>query len=252
MNATELADVVAHPVQYVGMSFYFDPETRERGKEIGLNAYEFYGLGRGGTLGNVDLEVVVGAFKFFHPRQLERMWTDAKAKADPGQTSADYLRAAYSFADRTFGAIDPNLLDAFAKAAHKVAAGVRGGHHQLVDGYKQFDVPVSPVHSAYLGAILMRELRGCVHIDAVQEMGLAPVEAVYLQDVNLFKMHGYVDEEVPDVTPELSAKKHEAEVLTSTLMAEYFEVLDEVERQSLADGARAMFEALSEPVAVAG
>ena len=250
MNATELADAVAHPIQYVGMSFYFDPVTRDRGTEKGLNAYEFYGLGRGGTLGDVDLDVVVGAFKFFHPRHLERMWTVAKTKADPVETSADYLAAAYSFADRTFGAIEPELLDAFARAAFKVAAGVERGHHQLVDGYKRFEVPANPVHAAYLGAIVMRELRGCVHIDAVEEMGLAPAEAVYLQDVNLFKMHGYLDEEIPHVTPELSAKKEEAEVLTSTLMAGYFEVLDEGERQSLADGATAMFEALAAPVVV--
>ncbi len=252
MNATELADAVAHPIQYVGMSFYFDPVTRERGKEKGLNPYEFYGLGRGGTLGDVDVDVVIGAFHFFHPRHLERMWTIAKTKADPVETSADYLQAAYSFADRTFGAVDPDLLDAFARAAHKVAAEIEGGHHRLVDGYKRFDVPANPVHAAYLGAILMRELRGCVHIDAVAEMGLEPVEAVYLEDVNLFKLHGYVDEEIPQVTPELSVKKAEAEVLTSARMAGYFEVLDEGERQSLADGAGAMFRALAEPVAVAG
>ncbi len=250
MNSTELADAVAHPIQYVGMSFYFDPATREFGKELGLNAYEFYGLGRGGTLGDVDVEVVIGAFHFFHPRHLERMWTEAKTKADPVQISKDYLKAAYSFADRTFGAIDPSVLDAFAKAAFKVAASVEGGRHLLVDGYKKFDAPVNPVHAAYLGAILMRELRGCVHIDAVDEMGLAPVEAVYLQDVNLFKMHGYEDDEIPEVTPELAAKKDEAEVLTSSLVARYFDVLDDRERQSLADGARVMFEALAEPVAV--
>ena len=70
--------------------------------------------------------------------------------------------------------------------------------------------------------------------------------------VNLFKMHGYVEDEVPEVTPELAAKKDEAEVLTSSLVARYFDVLDDVERQSLADGAKAMFDALAEPVAVTG
>jgi hypothetical protein len=167
MNSLDLADAVADPVQVLGMSFYFDPFTRTRGKESGLNAYEYYGLGRGGTLGDVDTDVVVDAFTFFHPRVLERMWAQAKEKADPVAVAADYVEAAYEFADRTFGAVDVQVLSDFAAAAHKVAASVESGHHHLVDGYKQYDVPTNPLHAAYLGCILMRELRGCVHIDAV-------------------------------------------------------------------------------------
>jgi len=56
MNTVELADLTADPVQVLGASFYFDALTRARGKESGLNSFEYYGLGRGGTLGNVDTE----------------------------------------------------------------------------------------------------------------------------------------------------------------------------------------------------
>jgi hypothetical protein len=248
MNALDLADVTAIPIQILGMSFYFDPLTRERGKAGGLNSYEYYGLGRGGTLGNVELDVVIGAFTFFHPRALERMW--ATDKADPVTVAADYVGAAYAFADRTFGALDAQVLRDFAAAAHKVAADVESGHHQLVDGYKQYEVPTNPVHAAYLGCILMRELRGCVHIDAVNEAGLSALEACYLQDPAIFTMHGYVEEEAPLVTPDTAAKKVRAEELTSAMMAECFSVLSDVERQHLADGALAMFAALKEPVAV--
>jgi len=114
------------------------------------------------------------------------MWTQAKEKADPIAVAADYVEAAYEFADRTFGAVDLKVLRDFAAAAHKVAASVESGHHQLVDGYKQYDVPTDPVHAAYLGCILMRELRGCVHIDAVNEVGLSALEACYLQDPAFF------------------------------------------------------------------
>jgi hypothetical protein len=248
MNSLELADVTADPIQILGMSFYFDPVTRERGKESGLNSFEYYGLGRGGTLGNVDLDVVIDAFTFFHPRTLERMW--AREKADPATVAADYVQAAYVFADRTFGAIDEPVLRDFAAAAHKVAAAVEHGHHQLVDGYRQYEVPANPVHAAYLGCILMRELRGCVHIDAVNEVGLSAVEACYLQDPAIFTMHGYVEEETPIVTPETESKKVRAEELTSSMMAECFSVLSDAERQHLGDGAMAMFAALREPVAV--
>lgn len=250
MNSSDLADVTSVPIQVLGMSFYFDPLTGARAKASGLNIYEYYGLGRGGTIGNVDLEVIVEAFTFFHPRFFERLWTLAKEKADPVTVAADYVEAAYEYADRTFGAVDVSVLRDFAAAAHKVAASVESGHHRLVDGYKQYDVPANPVHAAYLGCILMRELRGCVHIDAVSEVGLSALEACYLQDPMIFKLHGYVDEETPIVTPEIASKKDEAEALTASMMSECFSVLSDDERQHLADGALAMYAALKEPVAV--
>ena len=251
METSELADVTATPIQVLGMSFYFDPLTGERAKKSDLNIYEYYGLGRGGTLGDVDVDVIVEAFNFFHPRIFERMWTGAKEKADPVTVAADYVEAAYEFADRTFGAIDRDVLRDFAASAHKVAAAVERGRHQLVDGYKQYDVPADPVHAAYLGCILMRELRGCVHIDAVNEVGLSALEACYLQDPMIFKLHGYLDEETPTVAPETAAKKTRAEELTSELMGECFSVLESEERHAFAVGALAMFAALKDPVAVA-
>ena len=252
MDSTELSSVTAIPIQIVGMSFYFDPHTAERSKELGLNVFQFYGLGRGGVLGNVGLDVVNQAFTFFNATSIERMWGGPVPKADPVATAAAYLQAAYEFADRTFGAIPTEVLANFAGASRKVIAGVASGHHLLVDGYRQYEVPTDQVHAAYLGAILLRELRGCVHIDAVHEVGLSAVDACYLEDPTLFKMHGYGDEEAPNVTPQLEAKKEQAEVVTSAAMAECFAVLSDDERGQLAAGALAMFEALKSPVGVVG
>ena len=251
MNSDTLAGTTADPLQTLGMSFYFDPLTGVRAKENGVNIVEFYGLGRGGTLGDVDEATVVDAFFFFHPRFLNRAWTIAREKADPVTIAANYVLAAYEFADRTFGAIDQTVLANFASAAHKVASGVERGHHHLVDGYRQYEVPANPVHAAYLGAILMRELRGCVHIDAINEVGISAVEACFAQDPKIFTLHGYTEDETPAPTPDIAAKKAKAEELTSAKMASYFSVLSDDERQHLADGALAMYEALRHPVPVA-
>jgi hypothetical protein len=251
MDTVELSDVTAEPTQVVGMSFYFDPLTVQRGDEMGLHRFQFYGLGRGGVLGDVDRSVVDDVFTFFHPRVYDFVWDLARDKAEPVPTAQACLEAAYAFADRTFGALDPELLSGYARAAQKVVASVEKGHHKLVDGYRQFAVPESPAHAAYLGAILMRELRGCVHIDAVHEVELTPSQACYLQGLEVFKGHGYGDEDVPMVTPELEAKKANAEVLTSSMMADCFSVLDDDERTQLRDGALAMFDALKNPVVVA-
>src|ERR1700722_13301142 len=71
MDAEELSALTADPMQVLGMSFYFDPVTRARGKELGLNLFEFYGLGRGGTLGDVDTATVQDVFYFFDPSVIE-------------------------------------------------------------------------------------------------------------------------------------------------------------------------------------
>ena len=249
MDAMELADVTADPIQFVGMSFYFDPITAERAGELGLHRFEFYGLGRGGVLGDVDSATVTKAFTFFHPAAVERFWS-ARQKADPVETAQQYLEAAYGYADRTFGAIPVAVLANYAAASHKVAGAVESGHHQLVDGYKRYRVPDNPVHAAYLGAILMRELRGCVHIDAVDEAGMSVEEACYLSDPENFKRHGYTDADVPDVDSETSLRRAKAEMATSAAMADYFAVLSDEERQQLCDGALAMFDAIKSPVAV--
>ncbi len=250
MNALELAEVTADPIQALGMSFYFDPLTRERAKELGINVYEFYGLGRGGALGDVDTQVVLEAFAFFHPSVIDFLWTNAKVKADPVAMAARHLEAAYAFADRTFGAVDTALLASFARCAREVVDAQPSGVCPLVDGYKQAPTPGDPVHAAYLGTIFLRELRGGLHIRAVADVELDPVAACYLQDPAVFALHGYPEEDAPAVTEELEIKKFHAEELTNAAMAKCFDALSEVERDEVADATMKMYAALDDPVAV--
>ncbi|MGA2294489.1 MAG: hypothetical protein ABSG24_04600 [Acidimicrobiales bacterium] len=247
MDTLELANVTADPIQVVGMSFYFDPFTVELAKQRGLHRFQFYGLGRGGVLGDVDRQTVDEAFTFFNPSVYDFLWDGAREKADPVETAAAYVQAAYEYADRTFGAIARDVLAAYAQAAHKVVAHVEVGRHHLVDGYRQYPIPSDPVHAAYLGAILMRELRGGVHIVAVREAGLSALEACYLQNPDVFRSHGYRDDDAPEVTAEHEGKKIEAERLTNLMMANCFSVLSDDERQALRAGALAMYDAITNP-----
>ncbi len=250
MNALELAELTADPIQVLGMSFYFDPLTRARAKELGINVYEFYGLGRGGALGDVDTEAVSKAFAFFHPSLMDFLWTNAKVKADPVAMAARHLEAAYAFADRTFGAVEESLLASFARLVREVVDAQSIGVCPLVDGYKQAPTPSEAAHAAYLGTIFLRELRGGLHIRCVAEVELDPLTACYLQDPAIFALHGYPEEATPAVTEELEIKKFHAEELTSAAMASCFAVLGEVERDTVAEATMKMFAALGDPVPV--
>jgi len=251
MNTQELSSLTADPIQVLGMSFYFDPLTKEKGREHGINVVEFYGLGRAGVMGNVETSVVTEAFTFFDASSIDYFWTSAKEKADPVVVAAAHVDAAYAFADRTFGAIDTAVLANFGAAARKAAEAEPRGVCPLLDGYLQYPAPSDPVHAAYLGTILLRELRGGVHIHAVSDAGLDPVEACYLQDPTVFALHGYKEDATPAVTEELEAKKRRAEELTGEAVASCFDVLSDEERTALAVGTTSMFDALQNPVPVA-
>jgi hypothetical protein len=251
MNNDELASALADPIQVLGMSFYFDELTKARGREHGINVVEFYGLGRAGVLGDVETSTVVDAFTFFDPSLIDYFWTSAKTKADPVTTAGAHLNAAYEFADRTFGAVDAGLLARFCEAARQVIDAQPLGVCLLVDGYRQFPTPNDPVHGAYLGTILLRELRGGLHIRAVNDAGLDIIAACYLQGPEIFALHGYKEDDAPVVTDELREKKRRAEELTNAAMAAAFTVLSDDQRDTLAEGAARMFEALGDPVSVA-
>jgi hypothetical protein len=146
--------------------------------------------------------------------------------------------------------VPTDVLSAFAKAAGKVVQNVKPGQYALFDGYMQFPFPQSPVHAAYLATILLRELRGGAHIDAIKEVGLSAVDATYLENPGIYKMHGFTDEEAPEVNAELEALKKKADAVSDAKFAEYLSVLDEAEQTAFLDGVNAMFAATTNPQAV--
>jgi len=245
MDAITLADNIADPIQTLGMSYYFDPGTGEVAKTIGLNVVQLYGLGRGGVLGAASEDEVFEAFTFFSRGAIANLWTASSAFADPVVAAAKHLEAAYAYADRTFASVDDATLAAFADVAFAVAANVPSGRYPIFDGYHAFTRPATPRHAAYLGTILMRELRGGVHIDAVREAGITPEQATYLTGEMIFKLHGYQDSDVPEITPEVEQRKAHAEVLTSQGVAQYLDVLSPAQRDALAAGTAALAAALA-------
>ena len=107
------------------------------------------------------------------------------------------------------------------------------------------------MHGAYFGTIMLRELRGGLHIAAVRSAHLDPAASCYLDDPALFALHGYSEADAPVVSAELEDQRARAETSTTEAVAECLGVLGDVERRSLAEGTLAMFAALAEPVAVA-
>jgi hypothetical protein len=246
MNSYELETTIAGPVQVLGMSFYFDPDTAAAAKEHELNVFEFYGVGRGGVLGNVEAVEVGEAFWFFHQNAIDGLWGagTAKASADATTVAESYLRAAYAYADKTFAGVERGTLEAFAAAARVVIDAVPADRYALFDGYRRFPVPADPLHAAYLATIALRELRGGVHIEATRACGIAANEACFISNEMIFELHGYSEADAPERTDDLVSRMRDAEDRTDQTMAGYLDVLSDAQRQAIADGVAAMNEQL--------
>jgi hypothetical protein len=204
------------------------------------------------VLGDIDAVEVDRIFYFFKTGLVASMVEKARVGADRQETVAGHLDAANDFADATFGGIPTDTLQAFSAAATSLAKTLPAGRWPLVDGYLAQRVPGDPVHSAYYWSIVLRELRGGVHTEAVIAAGLTGAEACQLDHGgSYFGLHGYGDEDRAEETDELVATRLAIEVETSTRMAGLLEVLDSAQRAALATGAIALHEAVASPVAAA-
>ena len=252
METLELADTIAEPIGTVGMSFYFSPQAIAQGEGIEMDVITFYAGGRGGVLGDIDAVEVDRIFYFFKTGLVASMVEKARVGADPDTTVTTHLEAANDYADATFGGIPTEVLRSFSSASRTLAGSLPAGKWPLVDGYLARPVPADPIHEAYYWSIVLRELRGGVHTDAVIDADLSPSEACQLDHGGLsFGLHGYGDEDRAEETEELVARRLAAEVDTSNRMAQLLEVLDDPQREALARGAIALHDAVAAPVATA-
>ena len=113
-------------INEVGNRFYFDPDTMAQGKELGLDGFRFYFLGRGGVLGDVDPAVIVAAFGYFSPSVIEVMWDSAKQIMEPRAAARAYLACADRFGTARLGGLD--VLDGFDRV--KICTGYRIGERE--------------------------------------------------------------------------------------------------------------------------
>ena len=221
-----------------GYRFYFTPETRTVGEELGLNGMEFYVLGRGGALGNCDGAALAANFGYFNPAVIGGAWESAKAKCDPRSAGRAHLQCSAEYGRAKFSEIAG--LDAFVAAADAVnnAADADGlGLYAAMNCEPLVsDVPGRAMQLA----TVLREFRGSAHLVAIRAAGLTSKMAHLIKRPADAKMFGWSDDDVATVTDADRAKWDVAEKLTDDIVAPAYGVLDEAGRAAFLAGARAM------------
>lgn len=243
MDARELMNRTCPATGDVGAAFYFHPDTVAYGKEnLGLDGFRFYILGRGGVLGDVDPSVVHAAFGYFNPGLVAKMWSTAAEKVAPRDAARQYLACGHRLARRVLDGIDG--LDAYAVAAGAIIDAVDDSALSLFAGLRAEEVPSDAPAAAFHQAMVLRELRGSVHLVAVAAVGLPSVVAHQIKRPNDVQSFGW-PEDIAAPTDEQRAALDRAEQITNDMLAPAFAVLDDAGAEALIAGIDAMHAALN-------
>jgi helix-turn-helix protein len=240
MDPRETAATIAPKTADIGSAFYFHPDTVATAKGHGLDGFRMYFLGRGGVLGDVEPDVVLSAFGYFEPGLLAHMWNTAKAIMPPRDAARVYMAANHDLGRAMLA--DVAGLDDYADAAAAVVAAADVGGYPLFAGVRAEPVPAdAPARAIHLGMVL-RELRGSVHLAAIRAAGLTTLTAHAIKrpaDVELF---GW--KQSPEITDDDRARHDHAEAMTNDMLAGSFDVLDEAGAAALVAGTEAIHAAL--------
>src|SRR5262249_54728780 len=120
MLTQELINATSPTIGKAGAAFYFQPSTLAKGREIGLDGFRFYMLGRGGVIGDVESDVVASAFGYFHRALVARIWTTAKERFNPREAARLYWQCCADCGRSALTAVEG--LGAFCAAAEAFIA----------------------------------------------------------------------------------------------------------------------------------
>ena len=235
MNSHELVTAACPKIGGLGGAFYFVPETLASGKELGLDGFRFYVLGRGGVLGDAEAPVVASAFGYWNGDLVAKLWNTAREKMAPRECGRAYMAASQAFGRAKFSGIAN--LGAFCAAAEKVVAAADPAGLALFAGVASEPLADDlPARAMQLTTVL-REFRGSAHLLAVLASGLEPRIAHFLRRPEMMKTFGW-PEEAPEVPAGAQEQLAAADKLTDALVLPAYSAVD-------GEGAAAMVSALA-------
>lgn len=243
MTPEDLVQTTSGPIGSTGSAFYFIPETLAVGKEHGLGGFQWYFLGRGGVLGDVEPSVVQAAFGYFHPALVAKVWNAAKEKVPARQAGHHYHVCAADFGRAKLAGVDG--LGAFCDAAQAVAGAADPAGLSLFAGIAAEPLVDDLPGRAYQLVTVLRELRGSAHLVAVLASGLTAHKAHFIRRPNDYKSFGYDETTPPAITDADRAALVAADGLTDRLVLPAFSVLDSTGAAALAAGVAGVAAALA-------
>ncbi len=235
MDTLTAATATAAAVSQIGSHFMLAGSTYQHGAALGFGGLDFYVIGRGGVLGDVDADVVSAAFFFFEPTGLRTLWDQGRAVMPPAQAAGEFATCCHGWAEEHV----PDDLDVarLGDLAGKVVTEARPAGAAVFSGWRALAVPANPKARAVHQMNALRELRGGLHSAAVMASGLTPMQAVSLKSPGMAPLYGWP--ELAEVDG-LAATWDGAEANTNRAIAHAYEGLNETERAEFVELAGAL------------
>jgi len=236
----------AHPlVSDLGGRYYFAPVSLHRAAALGLNPSQWYFLGRGGALGDVDAPVVDSALGYFAPLVVRRYWDSGRSIAPPRAVAAAHVECCRNFGRQHLDGAP--FLAGFVPAAAKVLAAASSLALPLFAGVKAVALPEDLSGAATQAVTAIREFGGGVHLLAIAAVGMEPKKAHWLTRPDAWASFGYKAIDAPNVTEKDAQRLAQADELTRTLLEPAYTVLDEQDADVLLNGLTEMTSLLPTP-----
>ena len=243
MNDQELVATVCPIIGEAGHAFYFAPETVARGAALGLDPVQFYVLGRGGVLGDVEPAIISAAFGYFNPSLVAGVWNQARAIASPRVAGSAYAQACAEHGRIKLSTVEG--LDAFVAAGDKVLAVCELDAFSLFAGVAAEPMADDLAAHAMQLVTVLREYRGSAHLVELRATGVTTKTAHFAKRPDDIELDGWSAADAPVIDDAVVAKMAAAEALTDRLVAPAYAVLDADERTAFVNGLQAIQAALA-------
>lgn len=226
--------VACPQIRDLGWAFYFTPETLGAGAELGLQNFDFYFIGRGGVLGDVESSVVRSAFGYFSPNLIDAAWNGGRQVIAPREAGRRFMECCADLGRQRLSDLEDlegfvAALDAVNGAADPTGlalyAAVRA--EPLVD-----DLPGRAMQLV----TVLREFRGSAHLVAIRVAGLDAKTAQFVTRPGDGAMFGWQPEDAPTTTDEHRMQMQRAEAITDDLTRPAYAVLDDAGQQAVLRG----------------
>ncbi len=170
------ATAAGGPIEQVGATWMLHPEQFEATTQAGYgHPFAGYFAGRGGVLGDVSADVVDATFAMFAPQVVATMWNMGVPVHGARGGAELYFRQAAEWAERHLAGVEG--LKRFAELGERVIASAPTLGLPLFAGWRSLPRVTTPAGHAFQVALILRELRGAIHVAALASAGVTPVQA---------------------------------------------------------------------------
>ena len=115
--------------------------TYARGGELGFSGIDFYVLGRGGVLGDVDADVIAAGFIFWNPTQVRAQWETGRGVMAPDAAAREWAACCAAWGEANLPDVDG--VDRLAELLTTVVDEASPAMAALFAGWRALPVPSS-------------------------------------------------------------------------------------------------------------